>query len=83
MAKSENGEEDAIASKLEFGEDALNNASGENGENASSSEEEAAIWLDVESSCLIVRQNQPNQRALRRWLDARLANSASKEKKAN
>ena len=81
--KIENGEEDAIASKLEFGEDALNNASGENGENASSSEEEAAIWLDVESSCLIVRQNQPNQRALRRWLDARLANSASKEKKAN
>lgn len=31
------------------------------------------VWLDVESSCLIVRQSQPNQRALRRWLAAREA----------
>ncbi len=39
---------------------------------------DAVVWLDVESSCLIIRQSQPNQRALRRWLNARLVNSASK-----
>lgn len=56
--------------------------SGESGENALSgktplSERNAVVWLDVESSCLIVRQSQPNQRALRRWLTARLADWAT------
>ena len=59
-----------------------NGGNGEVGENALSgktplSEQNAVIWLDFESSCLIVRQSQPNQRALRRWLTARLADWAT------
>lgn len=61
-------------------------ATGIKGEDAALGQAElglsAAIWLDVESSCLIIRQSQPNQRALRRWLSARLENSkASTEQK--
>lgn len=81
-----NGETGAVALETGVGEVALDNAASENseGEGATLGEEKAAIWLDVESSCLIVRQNQPNQRALRRWLAARLAGASNQgEVKAN
>lgn len=31
----------------------------------------SSIWLDLENGCWIVRQTQPVQREIRRWLDAR------------
>jgi hypothetical protein len=72
LEEGEEGEEKTVALEERVGED------------AEVRKEKAAIWLDVESACLIVRQNQPNQRALRRWLAARLTDSAKEgEKKAN
>lgn len=81
----ENGEDEETARNAEIGEDALNVALEENGEDATSEkaacdEPTGVIWLDVESSCLIIRQSQPNQRALRRWLAARLNDSAEAAK---
>lgn len=55
------------------GENGENTESGEDTAFASTEERRGLVWLDVESSCLIVRQSQPNQRALRRWLAAREA----------
>ena len=81
--EAENGEEETVATKTSIGENASNGASSEDSGDAEFGEETAAIWLDVESSCLIVRQSQPDQRALRRWLAARLAASTTEEEKAN
>ncbi|MBQ8362447.1 MAG: hypothetical protein IJX36_00790, partial [Thermoguttaceae bacterium] len=77
----EKGETEKIG---EFRRDAQDAKNGENGEveevaSFSGDVPDAVVWLDVESACLIIRQSQPNQRALRRWLNARLANSASKD----
>lgn len=55
------------------GENGGNAESGKDAAFASTEERRGLVWLDVESSCLIVRQSQPNQRALRRWLAAREA----------
>ncbi|MBP3556389.1 MAG: hypothetical protein J6K20_01605 [Thermoguttaceae bacterium] len=78
------GEKTTLAPETEVDEDALNRRTSGNEKNVAVGEERAAIWLDVESACLIVRQSQPNQRALRRWLPARLANWANEGKeKAN
>jgi hypothetical protein len=70
------GEELANAQNSQLSEDAENNAANEepsiDGETVDAPD--AVAWLDVEAACLIVRQSQPNQRALRRWLNARLAN---------
>lgn len=59
-----------------------NSEDGETERKAALNKESAVIWLDVESSCLIIRQSQPNQRALRRWLTARLAKLPSKTEKS-
>ncbi len=78
------GEEEAVATASTIGEDASSGAASEYSEEAGIGEGEAAIWLDVESSCLIIRQSQPEQRALRRWLAARLTASPTEgEAKAN
>ena len=85
----ENGEKDRVETDAEIGEEAANVAESENGEDATFGkakidEQNAVIWLDVESSCLIIRQSQPKQRALRRWLAARLNDSAeAKKEKTN
>lgn len=81
----EGGEEETLAKDAEVEEVALNSGLGEDGKDGEDAApgEEVAIWLDVESSCLIVRQSQPNQRALRRWLAARLADSSNRTEKAN
>jgi len=76
------GEEDETVRFSEIGQDAQDVQSGEDGEfrgGALTGDEasDAVVWLDVESACLIIRQSQPNQRALRRWLNARLAHSTS------
>lgn len=34
-------------------------------------EPSVALWVDWKSGCWIVRQSQPNQRAIRRWLEER------------
>ena len=86
--EAESGKGETVATDAQVGEDASNGEGAENIGDAQNNEgaegKTAAIWLDVESSCLIVRQSQPNQRALRRWLAVRLADSASRsEEKAN
>ena len=32
---------------------------------------DVSFWIDFQSECWIVRQSQPNQRAIRRWLEER------------
>lgn len=73
------GEEDETGEFSEIRQDAQ---SGEGGEFRGNALSDAVVWLDVESACLIIRQSQPNQRALRRWLNARLANSTSERENA-
>ena len=63
------------ALSVAFGEERQETAFSESTPN----EQNAAIWLDVESSCLIIRQSQPKQRVLRRWLAARLADVPNAE----
>jgi len=79
----ENGEIEEEGEGREEAQNAPINQVGEGGEvgETGGSALDAVVWLDVESSCLIIRQSQPNQRALRRWLNARLVNSASEVKK--
>ncbi len=82
-------EDDSVGEDGEVGEETLSFWVGKNKEDAGFGkaklgEQNAAIWLDVESSCLIIRQSQPNQRALRRWLVARLNDWAeAKKEKTN
>ncbi len=78
--ETEGSEKETNTSETTVGENASTNAWSELGEETMFGEKIAAIWLDVESSCLIVRQSQPNQRALRRWLTARLTNSSDEKK---
>ncbi len=68
------GEENANADDLAV------ESVGETGETGETLAEDArsVVWLDVESACLIIRQSQPKQRALRRWLAARDAEATQK-----
>ena len=68
------------AIKTTVDEKALNNHLDEEGQGTGVGEKKGAIWLDVESSCLIIRQSQPRQRELRRWLTARLTDSRNEKK---
>ncbi|MBR4102617.1 MAG: hypothetical protein IKK39_00965, partial [Thermoguttaceae bacterium] len=79
----ENGEIEEDGEGREETQRAPNNQVGEGGEvgGTGGGALDAVVWLDVESSCLIIRQSQPNQRALRRWLNARLITSASEIRK--
>lgn len=85
---SEDGKNDAASAEgaaLDLtagtGENGGNAESGKDAAFASTEERRGLVWLDVESSCLIVRQSQPNQRALRRWLAAREAGRKANESK--
>lgn len=76
------GEKNKVEKMGEFSQDAQDAQNSEDGEGEGDAlfngdDPDAVVWLDVESACLIIRQSQPNQRALRRWLNARLANSAN------
>lgn len=81
--ETEIGENETVAPETAASEDALKSVLSENSEDASTGKD-GTVWLDVESSCLIIRQSQPNQRALRRWLTARLAKPTTEtNEKAN
>ncbi len=46
------------------------------GVDALDADESNAVWIDEPSGVLIARQSQPNQRAVRRWLEARATRDA-------
>ncbi len=42
---------------------------------------DVSLWIDAKSGCWLVRQSQPNQRALRRWLAERFHDESNALKK--
>lgn len=40
-------------------------------------EDDVALWIDLQSGCWLIRQTQPNQRAIRNWLEGRQKQSKS------
>ncbi|MBQ9799086.1 MAG: hypothetical protein IJO40_04010 [Thermoguttaceae bacterium] len=85
--ETENGEREPNASATNIDENPSSGVLDENKDDAAFDEAtpdrgKGALWLDVESSCLIIRQSQPNQRALRRWLSVRLADLTKEKEEA-